>query len=73
MTRITIDINGRAIGGETARRIKGGTDPDDINTYILYSNEKKIKHRCGDGALKLVDKMIKTTSKSAEQQFTVKE
>ncbi|HDZ15180.1 MAG TPA: hypothetical protein ENH60_09840 [Pricia sp.] len=60
---VEIYMNSTLIGKETARRIKGGTDPDDVNTYLLASNKKKIKHRYGDGAAVLAEKMMKNLKK----------
>lgn len=59
MLIVDIYVNSCHIGRETALRIKGGTNPDDINTYELGSNGKKIKHRYGDGAAALAEKMMK--------------
>ena len=59
MLIVQIYVNHEQIGCETAVRIKGGTNPDDINTYRLGSNHKEIKHRYGDGAAALAEKMMK--------------
>lgn len=59
MLIVDIYVNSTHIGRETALRIKGGANPDDINTYLLGSNGKKIKHRYGDGAAVLAGKMMK--------------
>lgn len=62
MLIVEIYVNATLIGKETARRIKGDTDPNSINTYEL-SNGKRIKHRYGDGAAKLAEKMMKNLQK----------
>ena len=58
MLIVEIYVNSTLIGKETAVRIKGGTDPLDVNTYEL-SDGCLIKHKYGDDALKLSKKMIK--------------
>jgi len=57
-------VNNTLIGTETAVRIKGGMKPDNINTYRLGSSGKEIKHRYGDGAAKLAEKMMRNLKKS---------
>lgn len=57
MLRVEISVNGKVIGSETALRIKGGDDSEDINTYLL-NDQSTIKHRYGDGAAKLAEKMM---------------
>lgn len=59
MLVVEIYVNYTLIGKETAVRIKGGTKPNDINTYKLGSSGKEIKHRYGDGAAALAEKMMK--------------
>lgn len=59
MLRVSIYVNSTFIGEEIAVRIKGDAKPDSINTYLLNSNGKKIKHRYGDGAAVLAAKMMK--------------
>ena len=63
MLVVEIFVNNTLIGKETARRIKGGTHPNDLNTYLLGSNGKTIKHYYGDGAAKLAEKMMKNLQK----------
>lgn len=55
---IDIYVNCTHIGSESAQRIKGGNRPNDINTYLLGSNKKEIKHRYGDGAAALAERVI---------------
>lgn len=59
MLIIRIYINAEHIGTVTARRIKGDTNPNSINTYLINEGEKTIKHRYGDGAAKLAQKMLR--------------
>lgn len=63
MLVVEIYVNSTLIGKETAVRIKGDTHPDSINTYRLGSNDKTLKHRYGDGAAKLAEKMMKNLQK----------
>lgn len=63
MLRVSIYANSTFISEEIAVRIKGDAKPDSINTYLLDSNGKKIKHRYGDGAAKLAQKMMKNLQK----------
>lgn len=62
MLIVRLYVNYTHIGTETAVRIKGGTHADDINTYEL-SDKKIIKHRYGDGAAVLAQKMMKNLQK----------
>lgn len=62
MLIVEIFVNSELIGRETARRIKGGTQPDDMNTYVL-SDGKKIVHRYGDGAARLAERMMRNLQK----------
>jgi hypothetical protein len=55
---VDIYVNDRRIKRYAAIRIKGGTNPDDINTYQLFETGDKITHRYGDGAEALVEKMM---------------
>lgn len=64
MLIVHIYVNNTHIGTETAVRIEGGTNPNDINKYRLGSNNKVIKHRYGDGAAKLAEKMMRNLKKS---------
>lgn len=60
MLRVRIDINTTNIVDLAVIRIAGGTKPSDINTYVPpYNMGKQIKHRYGDGAIKLAIKMLK--------------
>ncbi len=58
MLIVRLYVNSIYIGIETAVRIKGGTKKDDINTYRL-SDGSLLKHRYGDGAARLAEKMMK--------------
>lgn len=62
MLIVEIYVNATLIGKETAVRIKGNTNPDNINTYEL-SDGKILKHRYGDGAAVLAGKMMKNLKK----------
>lgn len=62
MLIVRLYVNADHIGTETAVRIKGGEKADDINTYEL-SDGCKIKHRYGDGAAKLAEKMMRHLNK----------
>jgi len=62
MLIVEIYVNNTFIARETAQRIKGGMRPDDINTYMLSDGET-IKHRYGDGAARLAEKMMKKLKK----------
>lgn len=64
MLRVEIYVNSTHIGTETAVRIKGSTDPNSVNTYELGSNKKLIKHKYGNGAAKLAEKMMRNLSKA---------
>jgi len=57
MLIVEIFVNNTLIGKETALRIKGGTDVDDVNTYEL-SDGTLLKHRYGDGAARLAERMM---------------
>ena len=63
MLIVRLYVNEHYIGTETAIRIKGGTRPNDRNTYRL-SDGSLIKHVYGDGAAKLAEKMMRHLSKS---------
>lgn len=62
MLIVEIYVNSNLIGKETAVRIKGGTHPNDRNTYEL-GDGTLLKHRYGDGAAKLAERMIKHLGK----------
>lgn len=57
MLIVEIFVNSTLIGKETALRVKGGTNADDVNTYEL-GDGTLIKHRYGDGAAKLAERMM---------------
>lgn len=56
MLIVEISVNTELIGRETAIRIHGGTMPNDMNTYEL-SDGTLVKHKYGDGAAKLAERM----------------
>ena len=58
MLIVEIWVNHKLIGKETAVRIEGGTDPDDLNTY-RFSDGCEMCHRYGDGAARLAEAMMK--------------
>ncbi len=64
MLIIRIYVNEQLIGSETAIRIKGGTNPDDINTYLL-NDQSTIRHRYGDGGAKLAEKLCRHLHKTS--------
>lgn len=59
MLIVRLYVNSEHIGTVTARRIKGDTKPNSINTYVIDEGTETIKHRYGDGAAKLAQKMLK--------------
>lgn len=58
MLRVQIHINFMPILDTHVVRIKGGMEPDDINTYRMPDGIT-FKHRYGDGAVKLAIKMLR--------------
>lgn len=62
MLIVEISVNMALIGRETAVRIKGGTQPTDVNTYEL-SDGTQIKHTYGDGGARLAELMCKHLSR----------
>lgn len=68
MLVVRLYVNSTHIGTETAVRIKGGTNQDDINTYRL-SDGHTIKHRYGDGAAKLAEKMMRHVAKGSTEEW----
>ena len=58
MLFVDLWINQKCLGRMGARRIKGDTRPNSINTYIL-DDYTEIKHRYGNGAEKLAIKILK--------------
>lgn len=73
--RVSIDINGHPIEQLHIGRIKGGTDPDDVNTYLAVVGPKPLTaedwkehgteftHRYGDSILVCVQKAIGVLTK----------
>jgi len=59
MLIVRLYVNSEHIGTVTARRIKGDTKPNSVNTYLLNEGKRTIKHRYGDGAAKLARKMLR--------------
>lgn len=60
MLIVKIYVNERLIAFGTARRfVNVGTNPDDVNGYLINEGDKILEHRYGDGAIKLVRKMLK--------------
>lgn len=66
---VRVSINDTTLYWVTAQRIKGGTDPDSVNTYKVQRIEMDgtlsppvdhgtVEHRYGDPASALVDKMF---------------
>lgn len=66
MLIVEIFVNDRLIGKETAVRIKGGENPSDNNTYRL-SDGSLLRHRYGDGAARLAEKMMKHLDRSEKR------
>jgi len=66
MLIVEIFVNSTLIGKETALRVKGGTKASDINTYEL-SDGTLIKHKYGDGAARLAERMMKHLHKRGEK------
>lgn len=58
MLIVKVYINNREIIMGYAVRRKGNEDPKSINTYEL-NDGTMVKHRYGDGAAKLAQKIIK--------------
>ena len=63
MLVVRIYVNNQLIGSESAIRVKGDTNPDSVNTYML-GDQSTIRHRYGDGAAKLAEKMMKHLNKT---------
>ncbi len=63
MLIVRLYVNGEQIGSESAIRVKGSTEPDSLNTYML-SDQSMIKHRYGDGAAKLAERMMRHLDKT---------
>lgn len=66
MLIVRMYVNSELIGTVTARRIKGGAFADSVNTYLIDEGDKTIKHRYGDGAAKLAQKMLKCIKEKAK-------
>lgn len=64
MLRVRISINWLDIVDTNAVRIKGGTRPNDINTYQLPDG-RTFKHRYGDGGVALAMKILRRTKEPA--------
>lgn len=62
MLRVRIDINYRNLFDLAVVRIEGDTRPNSVNTYRL-DDGTFIKHRYGDGAVKLALRMLKKLAK----------
>lgn len=60
MLRVRISINWLDIVDTHVVRIKGGSKPDDINTY-QFEDGRKFTHRYGDGAVELAKKILDKT------------
>ena len=58
MLRVRISINFTDLLDTNVVRIKGGTHPNDINTYELPDG-RTFKHRYGDGAVSLAQKILR--------------
>lgn len=65
MLIIQVWINDMLLIRETALRIKGDEQPDTINIYKL-TDGSKIKHRYGDGAAKLTEKIMRRLHKTVK-------
>jgi hypothetical protein len=65
MLTVEISVNGQHIAKYHAVRIEGGTDLDDINTYKMDTGDI-IKHRYGDGAEALAEKMMAVAKEIGE-------
>lgn len=57
MLIVEIFVNNTLIGKETARRVLGNDKPETMNTYEL-SDGTLVKHKYGDGAAKLAERMM---------------
>lgn len=62
MLRVRISINSTDVLDTHVVRIAGGSRPDDINTY-LFPDGRTVKHRYGDGAKKLAQKILRKVKK----------
>lgn len=72
---VYVNINHQGLDSLHIARIEGGTDPDDINTYVAVQGDEpyfyeewlergvKYEHRYGDGALTCVRKGIEALEK----------
>ena len=63
MLWVQVGINFEKLLDSHVVRIKGGTKPDDINTYQLPDG-RTFKHRYGDGAIKLAIKILRRTKET---------
>lgn len=60
MLRVRISINWLDTVDTHVVRIKGGSKPNDINIY-QFPDGRSFKHRYGDGAVKLAQKILDRT------------
>jgi len=69
---VSIRINDREILEYHAVRTLGGSMPDDINEYETGQGNR-LTHRYGDGASKLVSKILEVDSEAKEnaRQFKI--
>jgi hypothetical protein len=58
MLRVQIHVNFTPILDTHVVRVKGGSSPDDLNTYEMLDG-RRFRHRYGDGAVELAIKMLK--------------
>ncbi len=57
MITVTISVGGDPVYCRSAIKVEGGTKPDDICKYIV-DDGRVIRHRYGDGAPKLAQKIL---------------
>lgn len=71
----TINVNHEPIGAFYARRVAGGTRPNDINTYrvelrddsVCETRTAHVEHRYGDGAIDLIIAALSELRRPADQ------
>ncbi len=66
MLVVRIYVGHELVESGTALRIEGGTNPNDMNTYLL-NDQSTIKHRYGDGAAALAEKICKHLAQSSKR------
>jgi hypothetical protein len=78
---VAIFINRHLLSEIHIARAEGGTDPDDINTYIAVTGDEPIwledyeasgvtyEHRYGDGAQVCVRKAIEALEKTTKEKL----